>query len=371
MRLDKLLDMILTIYIADALGFVLAVAGVIIFMVICLSLRRKSQLRVGAVQITGRAMGTFYHITAHRCPRKVTHDILKNAVDAALNSIEEKMSMYRKESELSRFNSHSSQQPFTLSQETAEVFRISRQVSQESGGAFDMTLGPLVTAWGFGPEMVVDDPDEATIARFLEQTGYQWVEIFDDNTVVKRRPEVSCDLSAVAKGYGVDQVAGALDRLGVSNYLVEVGGEVRTKGVNPDGRIWRLAIEKPVDEEQNHQLVVGLSGVSLATSGDYRIFRMNNGERISHEIDPRTGRPVTHPLASVSVIHPSCAWADAYATALMVLGPDKGDEFALEHHLAVCLFIRTPSGEFEVRQSPEFTKYICQDEYGKSSSTGT
>jgi FAD:protein FMN transferase len=357
MRLDELYNQILAIIDADALGLVLVVSGAIVFLVMGLFFRWKNHSRVGAVHLTGTAMGTFYHITAYRLPRNVTPDFLKKSVDSTLNLIEEKMSMYRKESELSRFNSHSSQQPFTMSQETAEVFRISRQVSQESGGAFDITLGPLVNAWGFGPERVNGDPDEATIAILLKQIGYQWVEIFDDNTVVKRHPEVSCDLSAVAKGYGVDQVAGALDRMGVSNYLVEVGGEVRTKGVNPDGQNWRLAIEKPVDEEQNHQLVVGLSGVSLATSGDYRIFRMKNGERISHEIDPKTGRPITHPLASVSVIHPSCAWADAYATALMVLGPDKGYEFALEHHLAVCLFIRTPSGEFMVRQSPEFTKY--------------
>ncbi len=303
-------------------------------------------------------MGTSYHITVCGLSTKVTPGILQNAADDALNRVESKMSLFREDSELSRFNSHTSQYPFLVSPETVEVFRISRQVSEESGGAFDITVGTLVNAWGFGPKRVSGVPDETTIAILLDKTGYQWVELRQDNTLVKERPGVCCDLSAVAKGYGVDKVAEALDRLDMNNYLVEVGGEVRTKGVNSEGQVWRLAIEKPLDKEQSTQLVVGLSGVSLATSGDYRIFRMENGKRISHELDPATGRPVTHTLASASVVHPSCAWADAYATALMVLGPDKGDEFAHEHHLAVCLLIRTPTGEFIVRQSPEFLKYI-------------
>ncbi len=326
-------------------------------MLMCLNFIYKFFRRTRTVSFTGKVMGTSYHITVCRLPKKMTPGFLKDTADAALNMVDRKMSIFRNDSELSCFNQHTSQQPFTMSPETAEVFRISRRVSEESDGAFDITMGPLVNAWGFGPEKRPGDPDEATIAALRERIGYQWVEINGDDTLVKQRPDVYCDLSAVAKGYSVDKVAEAFDRLAVFNYLIEVGGEVCTKGVNPDGQEWRLAIEKPVEEGQSPQQVVGLSGVSMATSGDYRIFRVKNGRRISHEIDPKTGWPITHNLASVSVIHASCAWADAYATALMVLGPDKGIEFAQKHHLAVYLLIRTPSGEYMVRQSPEFNQF--------------
>ena len=305
----------------------------------------------------GESMGTTYHITVHGLPKGVTPEAAKHATEDALTDVDRRMSTYKPDSELSRFNAHASQEPFPVSAETAEVFRISRQVSEASGGAFDITVGPLVNAWGFGPEKISGDPDDATIAALRERVGWQLVEVRDDNTLVKKRPDLYCDLSAVAKGYGVDKAAEALDRLGVGNYLVEVGGEVRTKGVNPAGQSWRLAIEKPTDEGQRLQLLVGLSGTSLATSGDYRNFRLENGRRLSHEIDPRTGRPITNNVASASVIHPSCAWADAYATALMILEPEAGYAFAQKNHLAVYLLERLPTGEFVARQTEEFGKY--------------
>lgn len=314
------------------------------------------------LKFAGESMGTTYHITVHGLPKGVTLEAVKRAADAALTDIDQKMSTYRPDSELSRFNAHASQDPFPVSAETTEVFRISRQVSEESGGAFDITVGPLVNAWGFGPEKISGDPNDATIAALRERVGWQLVEVRDENTLVKKRPDIYCDLSAVAKGYGVDKAAEALDRLGVENYLVEVGGEVRTKGVNPGGQSWRLAIEKPTDEGQRLQLLVGLSGASLATSGDYRNFRMENGRRISHEIDPITGRPITNNVASASVIHPSCAWADAYATALMILEPEEGYAFAKRNRLAVYLLERLPRGEFAARQTEEFEKYATEEQ---------
>ena len=314
---------------------------------------------VGAevVKFAGESMGTTYHITAHGLPGGVTAEMVRRAADTALADVDGKMSTYKPDSELSRFNAHASPDPFPVSAETAEVFRIARQVSEQSGGAFDITVGPLVNAWGFGPEKIARDPDAASIAALRQRVGWQLVDVREDNTLIKQRPDLYCDLSAIAKGYGVDRAAAALDRLGVLNYLVEVGGEVSTKGLNPDGRAWRLAIERPTDEGQRLQLVVGLSGVSLATSGDYRNFRMENGRRISHEIDPRTGRPIDNNVASASVIHRSCAWADAYATALMVLNPEEGRAFAEGNHLAVYLLERLPTGEFLPRQTPEFREY--------------
>lgn len=302
-------------------------------------------------------MGTSYHITVSNLSNEIDPEILSSAAHKKLHLVERKMSLYRKESELSQFNDHFSLTPFAMSPEIMEVFRISQQVSEETGGAFDITMGPLVNEWGFGPKRVTGIPDETRIAGLLETAGYQRIEIRDDNSLVKKHPSVCCDLSAVAKGYGVDTVAEEFNRLGVTDYLIEVGGEVRTKGFNPEAVIWRLAIEKPVDEDHHSQVIVGLSDVALATSGDYRIFRMENEKRFSHVIDPRTGWPSAHQLASASVIHPSCAWADAYATAIMVMGPENGYQFSLDHHLAVYLLIRKDSGDFMALQTPAFNKY--------------
>jgi thiamine biosynthesis lipoprotein len=309
------------------------------------------------VTFGGQTMGTTYNVTVHGLPIDTAVEALRHATHSALDDVNKRMSVYSPDSELSRFNAHKSQAPFSVSAGTAEVFRISRQVSEQSCGAFDITVGPLVNAWGFGPEKTSSDPDGPVIAALRERVGWRLVEARDDNTLVKKHPDLHCDLSAVAKGYGVDKAAEALDRLGAKNYLVEVGGEVRTKGVNPDGHRWRLAIERPSNGGQHVQLVVGLSGFSLATSGDYRIFRIQDGKRLSHEIDPRTGRPVKNSVASASVIHPSCAWADAYATALMVLDPDDGYAFAEKNRLAVYLLERGLSGEFIARQTEAFGKY--------------
>ncbi len=318
---------------------------------------KKSGLS-GAIRFAGEIMGTTYHITVASFSDEMDPDVLSSAAHKKLSMVEEKMSIYRKESELSQFNDHSSTTPFVMSPETIEVFQISQQISAETEGAFDITMGPLVNEWGFGPQRVTGNPDETRIAKLLEYTGHHKIEIRNNTMIVKTHPSVWCDLSAVAKGYGVDKVAEEFDRLGITNYLIEVGGEVRTNGINPEGTIWRLAIERPIDEDHVSQMVVGLSGVALATSGDYRIFRIENGKRFSHVIDPGTGWPATHQLASASVIHPSCAWADAYATAIMVMGPEKGYQFSLDHHLAVYLLIRKDSNHFIACQTPAFSDYM-------------
>ena len=320
--------------------------------------RRTVYPRNEVVAFSGRTMGTAYHITAHGLSGGTTPETLIHAVDSVLNDINNKMSMYMQDSELSRFNVHISSEPFAVSAETAEVFRISQQVSEISGGAFDITIGPLVRAWGFGPEKISHNPDDTTVAALRRQVAWNLVEVQDNNMLVKKCPHLNCDLSAVAKGYGVDKTAEALDLLDIENYLVEVGGEVRTKGVNSDGQPWRIAIEKPMDEGQQPQRVVELSGMSLATSGDYRIFRVENEKRISHTIDPRTGHPVTNNLASASVIHPSCTWADAYATVLSTLGYEEGHIFAQQKHLAAYLMVRKTDSEFDTCQTKEFEKYI-------------
>ncbi len=309
-------------------------------------------------QFSGPTMGTLYHVTAHGLPRDGGAQSLQDAVQAALDGVNAKMSTYQADSELSRFNAAPGVEPFQVSPDTAEVFRIARRVSEESNGTFDITVGPLVNAWGFGPETFTAPPDDGALAVLRERVGWEKVTVNPNNTLVKSRPDVYCDLSAVAKGYGVDKAADALDALGIANYMVEVGGEVRARGLNPDGKPWRIGIEKPTEGERSVQEVVGLSGMAMATSGDYRNFREQDGRRISHEIDPRTGRPVTHMLASATVLHPSCALADAYATALMVLGPEDGYDFAVKLDLPACLIVRNQDGTFSIARTPRFAVFL-------------
>ncbi len=309
---------------------------------------------------TGPTMGTTYTVKVAGALDDAARRDLDTAIAQALEDVDAKMSTYRADSELSRFNQHSSTEPFQVSAETAEVFRIALEVSRQSDGAFDITVGHLVNAWGFGPQDSGLEPDDATIARLRENIGSQYLEVLDGNRLRKQHPDVYCDLSAVAKGYGVDRVAAELDRRGVANYMIEVGGEVRTKGNNATGAPWRIGIEKPAAGERAVQRTITLGDKALATSGDYRNFTMRNGVRLSHTIDPQTGRPLIHGLASVSVIHRNCAWADAYATAIMVLGPEKGYAFAIKHDLPAYLIIHEGDSGFTEKTTSAFGTYASR-----------
>ena len=301
--------------------------------------------------LTGMTMGTTYTVKAVEAGRDLPRATIADTI-FAIDKVY--MSTYAPDSELSRFNRWASQEAFPLSQDTLAVFAIALEVSRQSGGAFDVTVGPLVSAWGFGPEESAP-PDEAALPALRERVGYDKL-LIDPvaGTAAKERPDIYCDLSAVAKGYAVDAVARLLDAQGYKNYMVEVGGEVRTAGKNRFGEAWQIAVEKPVGEGRSVQRIVPLSGQAVATSGDYRNFYEKDGLRLSHTIDPRTGRPVSHGLASVSVIHAECAWADAYATALMVLGPDEGYRFAVDHGIAAFFIIHAGADGFTERATPAF-----------------
>jgi len=306
----------------------------------------------------GETMGTTYTVKVVGENNQPLPDNLAGTIQAVLEDVNAKMSTYRPDSELSRFNQHASQTPFPVSPETLEVFRIALEVSRQSGGAFDITVGPLVNAWGFGPDECSNPPNEETLAELRTRVGYHYLEIRPEG-LVKKRPDLCCDLSAVAKGYAVDRVALALDQAGVQHYMAEVGGEVRARGKNASGVPWRIGIERPVAGELAVQEVIHLSGLSLATSGDYHNFFIKDGVRYSHTIDPKTGKPITHALASVSVVHASCAWADAYATAITVLGPEAGFALALEHHLPAYLIIHDGGTGFIERRTPAF-RTLCE-----------
>lgn len=285
---------------------------------------------------------------------------LQRLIEDELRAVNGKMSHYLEDSELSQFNRSRETTPFVVSQSTLEVFRHAAEVSALTGGAFDITAGPLINIWGFGPEGHAETlPSDAEIARALERSGYDKLEIDEENaTIRKKRPDLYCDLSAIAKGYGVDRVAESLDRDGLTNYMVEVGGEVRTSGTNDSGNAWRIAIEQPVPGQRAIQRIVPLSGLAMATSGGYRNFYDVDGARFSHTIDPRTGRPITHRLASVSVVDELSVRADALATGLLVLGPEEGYKLGVDRKLAALFLIEEEGGEFQELATPAFQRLL-------------
>lgn len=307
----------------------------------------------------GPTMGTSYtvKIVVDRNLDRAERDQTRFLIEMELENVDAKMSTYRTDSELSRFNASLSTDPFPLSPDTIAVFALAQAVSEETNGAFDVTVGPLVNAWGFGPDPRGALPTDEQIAALLERVGYQKLIVdAEHNTVRKTQPDLYCDLSAIAKGYAVDRVAAALDDAGYDRYMVEVGGETKTRGHNPDGVPWRIGIERPVTDQRAVQRVVPLVDAALATSGDYRNYYEVDGVRYSHEIDPRTGRPIAHNLVSVSVIDARCTMADAYATAFMVLGAEEGLRVAESLGLAALFIVRLPTGAFEERMTARFTE---------------
>jgi len=280
--------------------------------------------------INGKTMGTQYHITivGSLAGSKFSHTSLQSEIDLLLNKINQQMSTYITDSEISQFNQFTEKQWFPVSSDLAFVVLSSLEVSKQTSGAFDITLAPLIDLWGFGATEQLNFPQNEEIDEALKDVGYTLLEVsLDPAALRKSKPKLRIDLSAIAKGYAVDKVSDFLTLNGYKNYLVEIGGEIRAQGKSASGFPWRIGIEMPdrFDGKVKEHLLV--SNISLATSGDYRNYFMNKGIRYSHTLDPRTGKPVTHNLASVTVLHNSAMMADAYATALSVMGEEKGKRF--------------------------------------------
>ena len=299
------------------------------------------------LEFRGPTMGTTYSVkVVAKGVSSAERQSLAAMIEGRLTEVNRLMSTYDPESELSRFNQHTSTRPFALSPETFEVFRVAQEVSELTGGAFDVTVGPLVAAWGFGATNRVPEPPlPEELAALRERVGYRLIEIDPSSrSVTKRHPETVCDLSAVAKGYAVDLVARRLIERGHTDFLIEVGGEMKARGEREGGGPWRVAIEQPEPAQRSIFKLVELADRALATSGDYRNYYDNDGVRFSHLIDPRSGRPIAHGLTSVSVVHPSAAHADALATGLGVLGAEEGYTLAERQGLAAYFIVREPDG---------------------------
>lgn len=290
----------------------------------------------GYQAVDGQTMGTTYRVLA-RCPENLD----ANRIDAVLASVNASMSNWDEDSEISRFNASPVGQWSTLSTPLAEVMRTALTLSAMSDGAFDVSVGALVNVWGFGPAPARHWPDDVELEAARARTGFRFLELAGNR--LRKTLDVSIDLSALAKGYGVDAVAAFVDEQGCADYLVEIGGEVRVRGNNRKGRPWLLGIEMPDGSGSAHRLVALQEG-AVATSGDYRNFFEHDGTRYSHTIDPRLGTPVTHALASVTVVHASAMWADGYATLIAVLGPEAGLALADSEDLAAYLLVRRDDG---------------------------
>lgn len=303
---------------------------------------------------SGSTMGTYYQVTA-RCATDVGP-----LIEETLQAVNAEMSTYLPDSVLSRFNRAPVDEWFPVPAPLAEVVAASAELSRLSAGAFDVTVGPLVNLWGFGPEDGDGVPPDDAITAALDRIGHEALEVRLSPPALRKRAERYVDLSAIAKGHGVDRVAARLQDAGCQDLLVDVGGEVRGIGSSPAQRPWRIGVEVPDPASRGGiQRIVRLADAGLATSGDYRNFIEAGGRRYSHTIDPRTGYPVDHGLASVTVLHESVMWADGYATLLSVLGPDAGMEFAAVHGLAALFVVRQENG-FRERYTAAFEAALAE-----------
>ena len=315
------------------------------------------------VRLAGSTMGTSYDLKLVPAPGQAVPNDFKTRVDAMLTRINRQMSTYDPDSELSRFNRNPSTDWIAVSPELQQVVAEGLRISDLSNGAFDITVGPLVNLWGFGPEPRRDQvPSDEAIAQARERVGYWRLQAREQPPALKKeRADLYVDLSALAKGYGVDQLAALVETTGIANYLVAIGGEIRAKGYNGQGQTWTIAIEKPVPGQRAVERLIRFGDRSVSTSGDYRNFFEQNGQRYSHVINPRTGRPVLQNLVSVTVIGVRSMEADATATALMASGPEQGFQLASEHHLAALFILASPDGSFQERQTPEFEPYLVPE----------
>lgn len=332
----------------------LTLSGLLAGLLLCLPGcgRTPETLVVG-----GPTMGTTWSVRIVAVPGLPGTADIERSLSTRLSEINAVFSTYLESSELSRFNRSEHTDWVPVSPELVDVVEAGRSIYTRSDGAFDVTVGPLVNLWGFGPdgqpELV---PAAADIERLLADTGYGLVETRRQPPAMrKHRAGVYVDLSAIAKGYAVDQLAQLLDQLGASAYLVEVGGELRSRGTRADGRDWRVAVESPLAGTRQVLRVVGLRDRSMATSGDYRNFFELDGRRYSHTIDPRTGWPVDHGLAAVNVSLDDCMSADAWATALLVLGLERGLQLAREGGLAAN-FLSVSDDEVQQRMTPAYQR---------------
>lgn len=317
---------------------------------ILLTLLAVSVLAGCHARVSGQSMGTTYVIEAD-----CANGIPEERVERVLARVNRQMSTYDPGSEVSRFNRLPVGVSMAVSAQTVEVVAAARRVAEQSAGAFDPSVAPLVALWGFGADPADPPPTETELQAAAETVDHRRIEYRHAPPSLRKLAPVTLDLSAIAKGYAVDRLATLLDASGCGAYLVELGGEIRAKGSAPGGGAWRVGVDAPTGT--GFVSTIALPGGGLATSGDYRQYRELDGARLSHVIDPRTGHPIRHEVASVTVVTDQAMFADAYATALLVMGEDEGRRFAEENRLAALFIVRRGVG-FEIVRSTAMDEYL-------------
>ncbi|WP_306360947.1 FAD:protein FMN transferase [Halopseudomonas pelagia] len=305
-------------------------------------------------------MGSTYSIkwvNAEGVPDTAT---LHGEIEALLSDFDAEVSTWRDDSDLARFNAMPADSCAEVPTSLLELVGLGHILAEDSGGDFDLTVGPLLRIWGFhggNGSQVVPDPEELQAA--LEQVGQRHLQV--NGTQLCKSANVQVDVSAIAAGYAVDKVVDHLLSRGINSYMVEITGELKAAGVKPDNTPWKIAIEEPRDDQRMAHLIVALDGQAVSTSGDYRNYFEYEGKRYSHTFDPSSGRPVMHELAAVTVLHNSAATADGLSTVLLVKGPEKGWDYALEHEVAA-LFVVRDGTRFVSRATPTFTALTKSEE---------
>ncbi|MGM3224204.1 FAD:protein FMN transferase ApbE [Dickeya zeae] len=308
----------------------------------------------------GKTMGTFYSVKISGALPESSQQ-LQQEVDALLEQANNEISTYRSDSVLSRFNRYVGTDPQPISNGMADIILAAQRIGRATGGAMDITVGPLVNLWGFGPQkQPTRVPSQQQIDEARHKVGLNHLRLISNNQgewLQKDLPDMYVDLSTLGEGYGAELLAQLMTRKGITNYLVSVGGAISSRGVNGQGQPWRVAIQKPTDKENAIQAAVDLQGYGISTSGSYRNYFEQDGKRYSHIIDPATGRPITHQLVSATVIARTALEADGWDTGLMVLGTEKALKLAEQQGLAVYLITKTDKG-FEAVMTPQFKAFL-------------
>lgn len=320
-----------------------------------------------ATVLDGKTMGTFWRVSVIGVDEEKAQ-ALRAKVQAQLDADDRLLSTWKNDSALMRFNHAADTRPWPVSEAMADIVTLSLRIGAKTDGAMDITVGPLVNLWGFGPDkQPVATPDAQAIAAAKARTGLQHLQVINQSGrqfLQKDIPDLFVDLSTVGEGYAADHLARLMEQEGISRYLVSVGGALVSRGMNGEGKPWRVAIQKPTDRENAVQAIVDINGHGISTSGSYRNYYELDGKRISHVIDPQTGQPITHKLVSVTVIAPTALEADGWDTGLMVLGPEKAQQVVREQGLAVYMIVKEGEG-FKTWMSPQFRTFLVGEKIKK------
>jgi thiamine biosynthesis lipoprotein len=313
--------------------------------------------------LEGKTMGTFWRVSIAGVDA-AKQSGLRTQIQAQLDGDDRLLSTYKADSALSRFNQSHSTEPYPVTEAMSDIVTESLRIGAKTSGAMDITVGPLVNLWGFGPDkQPVKTPTQAQIDAAKALTGLQHLTVINkagQQWLQKDLPGLYVDLSTIGEGFAADHLARLMEQNGISRYLVSVGGAVVTRGTNADGKAWRVAIQKPTDRENAVQAIVDLNGHGISTSGSYRNYYELEGKRLSHVIDPVTGAPIQHKLVSATVIATTAMEADGWDTGLMVLGMEKAKEVAQKEGLAVYLIAKEGEG-FTTWMSPQFKTFLLSE----------